>query len=49
MRENNFVMSASLHMLMGKKVGSSSGEETVIVANSGHAVDPHYFLGVVYE
>jgi len=30
-------------MLMGKAVGSSLKEETVIVADNGHPVDPHLF------
>ena len=40
------MMSASLHMLIGKKVGSSSEEETVIVAYEGHPVDLHHFWGM---
>jgi len=31
-------------MLMGKGVGSSSGGETVIVADNGHPVVLHYFI-----
>lgn len=30
-------------MLMGERVGSSSEEETVIVAAYGHPVNPHQF------
>lgn len=41
------MMSADLYMLMGKEVGSSSGEETVIVAYEGHPVDPHHYASVV--
>ena len=35
-------MSAGPHMLMEERVGLSSGEETVIVAESGHPVIPHF-------
>jgi len=37
------MMSADRYMLMGKAVGSSSEEETIIVAYEGHPVDPHHF------
>jgi hypothetical protein len=37
------VISADPYMLMGKGVGSSSEEETVIVAVDGHPVDPYHF------
>lgn len=38
------MMSADPYMLIGKGVGSSSEEETVIVAVNGHPVDPHHFI-----
>ena len=37
-----YIMSAGLYMLIGERVGSSSGDETVIVAPSGHPVNLHY-------
>ena len=43
-------MSAVPYMLMGKGVGSSSEEETVIVAYAGHPVNLHHFyFGSVAE
>ena len=36
-------------MLMGKGVGSSSEEETVIVAANGHPVDLHHFYARLAE
>jgi len=36
------MMSAVPYMLMGKGVGLSSEEETVIVAATGHPVNPHH-------
>ena len=43
------MMSADPYMLIGKGVGSSSEEETVIVAANGHPVNLHHFYAPVTD